>query len=174
MEKIKYFEAFCYYIIKHKFNWNFNFSLINNEKNYLPRLKLMLLLFLACQAYSLEDEKIYNIFDNFKSFYLAPIEFDVFNSIKNNELTYFSIFNNHTEIKNDNFKDIEEKYLKIGKKMFDSLFNKNSKLFEDDYLSIDILETVKKYSSWRLSVNYQKENISKELLLLDREDQFYY
>lgn len=153
MEKIKYFEAFLYELLK----W------YQEEKksniNDLSILKVLKLLFLWA---SLSKETL-NIYDNFVSWELWPVEKDIYNSIKSWEIESFNITNKNTEI----IKSIKciDKYQEQASKMISYLKKKNPNLIL--YSASTLVDITHRWNCWKLTRNYKIDKIESSLILAE-------
>lgn len=156
MEKIKYFEAFLYELLK----WYKEEEKTDN--NDLSRLKVLKLLFLWV---SKNKEKL-DIFNNFVSWKLWPVEKNIYDVIKNNSLNFFEVNSNDTTLKIP-FEEIkiEEKYIKNAKEIIDFLKKKNKDLI--NYSAITLVDITHKWDCWKLSQKMGISLMSKDLILLD-------
>lgn len=153
MEKIKYFEAFLYELLK----WYEEEK--KSDINDLSILKILKLLFL----WATSDKETLDIYDNFVSWELWPVEKDIYDSIKLWLIENFNITSRNTEI----LKTIKitEEYQKKASEMISYLKKKNPNLIL--YSASTLVDITHKWNCWKLTRNYKVDKIESSLILAE-------
>lgn len=132
-----------------------------SDDNDLSKLKVLKLLFLWVS----KDKELLNIFNNFVSWELWPVEKDIYDDIINDELEYYKVTNNNLVLKIAKIKNTD-KSKEIAKKILENLKKQNIDLikFSASYL-VDITH---KWSCWKLTQSFWIDKISSDLILSEK------
>ncbi|KUY28525.1 type II toxin-antitoxin system antitoxin SocA domain-containing protein [Elizabethkingia ursingii] len=148
--------AFEYFVNK-LYTW-YDSQFNSVENNDFSTLKVLKLLFFCSAIEASEDEKSL-LDDPFNNFYAMPyghVESDIYNSIRKKELSYFTIDNTNTVLKNaPNFDGLSNEI----KKNIDSSFSKLLEINDHLFLMtpLELVELSHLWYSWRYYYSQAKE-----------------
>lgn len=154
INKKEYFEAFLEELLK----WYKETK--KSDNNDLSKLKVLKLLFLWVS----KDQELLNIFDNFVSWELWPIEKDIYDDLGN--LNNFIVSNEKTTIKDSWYIKIDEKNKAIWKKIIESLKKHNIDLII--YSVSRLVDITHKWNCWNITQSFKITNIPTNLILSEK------
>lgn len=167
-QKKEYFEAFVNELLKwHKsaFSMWLKGFFKPKIKNDLSRSKVLKLLFLWVS----KNKEALKIFDDFRAWDLWPVENDIFELMKNNNLDYFD-FNDHhpsnLEVKKWVKMKFSDEAQKFAKDTVNFLKKTNSELIK--WGASSLTDTTQRWNSWQLTRVYKKNDnfkMDSELIL---------
>lgn len=131
----------------------------NKKANDLSILKTMKILFFISSAEVDEKEDLLHLFNSFYALPYGPVEMDIYESIKKNDLNFFQVGNNttaknRTSISIQDFKLLDKDLKKSIIKSIQFINKENPNLL---YLkAFDLVEISHKWFSWNYYFNLAK------------------
>jgi uncharacterized phage-associated protein len=173
--KTEYFEYFLLKVFSTKKE---SFNYIQNDFSILKSQKLLFLLTAVNSRLGGENILIEKVFNNFVAMPYGPVEIDIYNSMKDDELKIFEINSRGLKLKEGAIIPVDFPTLNLDltseiDNSVDELLNKNSKIFSLN--ATTLVEITHLYNSWKIKYSEArrsgafKEVIPKELIIADNK-----